>query len=350
MILVTVRESHTRVMGQPGRAVRNVYDRGDHVGGLTLVGRVPDLFPVEGAAVTEVLVIHSPAGVAPLDDVDPAGLVTAVGIIIACEEISIIVERQFLRITQAVGEFLEFSTVQVATKDGSRIRAEQVFAFFGGHVISAVADTEVEASVGAEHQAMQVVTAKGDANAVTAAQFFPQCCFAFVGGVAQFPDVRDAGVIDITAPGQHTRAGSVFDIIESIGKDTRMVGSAVAIAVFHQPNPVVLPCVIVDFVFEVFPEISQPIFDGFCCQIVVQPVHVSAVVLNSFSLAEGFSDVEPALFINAEGDRIGQQGLGGKQADLHSLRNAETLDRLFAFLGSFRDGRRIGCFTKRQSR
>ena len=46
VILVTVRESHTRVMGQPGRAVRNVYDRGDHVGGLTLVGRVPDLFPV----------------------------------------------------------------------------------------------------------------------------------------------------------------------------------------------------------------------------------------------------------------------------------------------------------------
>ena len=59
-------------------------------------------------------------------------------------------------------------------------------------------------------------------------------------GVAQLPEVGDAGVPDVAAAGQHAGADAVGRVVEAVGEDGRGVGLAVAVAVLDQPDAVVL--------------------------------------------------------------------------------------------------------------
>ena len=59
----------------------------------------------------QVLPADMPAVITPFDDIKPAGGVASVAIVIACKKISVLIEREFLRIAQASGIKLELRTV-----------------------------------------------------------------------------------------------------------------------------------------------------------------------------------------------------------------------------------------------
>src|SRR4051794_23303473 len=62
---------------------------------------------------------YPPAGVAALDDVNPAFAIALVAIVVAREQIPVIIKRQFLRIAQPAIDRLEMRTVRLATKHTS---------------------------------------------------------------------------------------------------------------------------------------------------------------------------------------------------------------------------------------
>ena len=62
-------------------------------------------------------------------------------------------------------------------------------------------------------------------------------------------------------------------------------------------------------------------------QVVVEPVHVPARVGHPLVQAERLGDVSDPFLIDAEGDRVGQERLGGEQLDLEPGRHAERPDR-----------------------
>ena len=68
-------------------------------------------------------------------------------------------------------------------------------------------------------------------------------------------------------------------------------------------------------------------------QVVVEPVHVPAGIGHSRTVAKGLGDVKHPFFIDAEGDRIGQQRLGREQLDVQTFRHAERSDRLDGLIG-----------------
>ena len=161
------------VVGQAGGAVGDVDDRREDVGGLAVPAGMPELLGVPGASrgrEVEVLVAHPPAAVAPLDDVDPAGLVAAVGVVVAGEQVAVVVEGEFLRVPQAGGEDLQVRPVGLAAEDRAGVGGDEVLAFLGGDVQAAVADREVEPAVGAHLEAVEVVAEEGDVDAVAGAE------------------------------------------------------------------------------------------------------------------------------------------------------------------------------------
>src|SRR5215207_3481346 len=121
-----VGQSGARIVGEAGRAAREVGDGQDNVGGLFRnaaegvpyrIIRLPDFLAVEGAAVGQILISHPPAAVAPFDDVYPAGLIAAVAVVVAREEVAVVVERQLLRVAEAGGKNLQVPAIELAAED-----------------------------------------------------------------------------------------------------------------------------------------------------------------------------------------------------------------------------------------
>ena len=96
----------------------------------------------------------------------PAGLVAAVGVVVAGKEVAVLVERQLLRVPQAGGEELQLRAVRVATEDGSRVGVGDFAAVDAGDVQAAVAGREVQLAVRAHAQAVQVVADEADVHAI----------------------------------------------------------------------------------------------------------------------------------------------------------------------------------------
>ena len=86
---------------------------------------MPDLFAIERSAIGQVLIVHPPTGVAAFDDIDPPRAVAAVGVVVAGEEIAVIVEGEFLRIAQARRDDFQVAAIGLAAKDAARVRIDQ---------------------------------------------------------------------------------------------------------------------------------------------------------------------------------------------------------------------------------
>ena len=132
------------------------------------------------------------------------------------------------------------------------------------------------------------------------------------------------------------------DAVEAVGKHGRIVGPAVAVAVFEQPNAVVVLRVVVRLFAEVLVNVRQPIFDRLRRQIVVEPMGMAAVVLDPAALPKRLAHINPAAIVEAERHRIGEHRLGRPQLPLQPLRNLKSSKRLLALIGSFRDLRIVG--------
>ena len=109
---------------------------------------------------------NPPAAIAALDHINPPGWVAAVRVVIACEEISILIEREFLRVAQATRENFQVRAVGIAAQHSAH------FSFFDHvravlHVKTAIAHAEIESAIRAEAESVQIMTEEPRANAVT---------------------------------------------------------------------------------------------------------------------------------------------------------------------------------------
>ena len=128
-------------------------DRRDDIGRLTVRtrdARASLHSTARGDTAFEELVTDPPAAVAALDEIDPAGLVAAIGVVVAGEEVAELIESQLLRVAQARGEDLELGAVGIAAQHGAGIRHGQGLAVACCDVEAAVADAEIEPAVGPE--------------------------------------------------------------------------------------------------------------------------------------------------------------------------------------------------------
>ena len=167
------QQCDARVISQPGWSIGKVGDRRDDVGGLACKSGVPELFLVPGAPAVrrfDKLIADPPAAIAPFDHVNPASPIAAVGIIIAREEIAILVERQLLGVAKPRREDLELGAVRITAQHRSRIGHGKRPALGRCDVKAPVADTEIQPAIGPEPQAVQIMAQEADVNAVAVVQ------------------------------------------------------------------------------------------------------------------------------------------------------------------------------------
>ena len=82
--------------------------------------------------------------------------------------------------------------------------------------------------------------------------------------------------------------------------------------------------------------------DGAAGEVVVEPVHVAAVVGDAVVQAERLGDVEAALLVEGEADGVGQHRLGGEEIDLEAVGDLDALLGLHPLVGGRGDFRLIG--------
>ena len=99
-VFEVVAESCAGIIFQTSRSVGDVGDWRHDVGGGGFVVRMPDFFAVEGASVADVLIVHSPASIAAVNDFGETCFVAAVGVVFAGEQIAVVIEGEFLRVSQ----------------------------------------------------------------------------------------------------------------------------------------------------------------------------------------------------------------------------------------------------------
>ena len=89
-------EAGAGVVGDAGRAVLNVADRGQQIGGLFGMPGVPELLgvPRAGGAPRGMLVSDPPAAVAVFHEVHEPFLVALVGVVVAGEQVAVFVEEK----------------------------------------------------------------------------------------------------------------------------------------------------------------------------------------------------------------------------------------------------------------
>ncbi len=331
MVAVLGGQAGAGVVDEAGWTVGDVDDGGNDVGGLAFPARVPELLGVPGASAgreVEVLIAHPPAAVAAFDDVDPAGLVAAVGVVVAGKQIAEVVEGEFLGISQAGGVDFEVRPVRLAAEDRAAIRSVEVLAFLRRDVQAAVADGEIEPPVRAHLEAVEVVAEEGDVDAVAGAQGFLDLGLAVAVLVPQSPEVGDAGVEDVPFAGEQAGADAVGGVLEAIGEDGRVVGLAVAVAVLYEPHALVLDIVRLKFLgAEELLVHRHAVGHGLRGHVDVEPVHVAAVVGDAVVEPKRLGDEEPPTLVDAERHRIGQVRLAREQFELQAGGQADRLRR-----------------------
>ncbi len=164
------------IIRQAGRSVADVDQGGDEVKGRVFRLGIPEFFRVPGASAVrflDELVPDPPAAVPSFHEVDQPGAVAAVGVVIDAEQVAVLVERQFLWVPQPGGDDLQFRPVRIAAQDGAAIELDEVFLVDRRDVQPAVADAEVQLSVRAEGQAVEVVPEKSDVHTVAVLEDLP---------------------------------------------------------------------------------------------------------------------------------------------------------------------------------
>ena len=92
------------------------------------------------------LVLHLPTGVGAFDDVDHAGGVALVGIVVDGERVAEVIEGDLLRITQAEVDDFEVRAVGLEAEDRAAVTGVVFLPFLGGEVETTVADGAPDAA------------------------------------------------------------------------------------------------------------------------------------------------------------------------------------------------------------
>jgi hypothetical protein len=112
------RESRARIERESGRALRNgASGRED-----SIESSAPHLFAHPRAEAFHVLVTRAPAVVAAFDEMQHATRVRTSRVVVHGPEISVVIERELLRIAQAGAEDFEVATIGFATQHAAGVR------------------------------------------------------------------------------------------------------------------------------------------------------------------------------------------------------------------------------------
>ena len=335
----------TLVVAHATGSGRDVLDRRREVGRLGVILRVPHLLGVPGpagiggAASLEELPPDAPTAVAALDEPGPSGLVAAVRVVVAGEQVAPGVEDHVLGVAQALIDHLEAGAIGLAAEHRPAVGGADRAALALDHR-GAVADGEVQPPVGAEGEPVQVVPEESHADAVAVADAAPFVGDAVAIGVPQPPDVRDVGEEHVATARQHAGGHTVQRRGEVLGEHRGDGGLAGALRVPQQAHPLgvgVVPGHLVGL--EVALHHHQPVVDRLAGQVLVEPVHDAADVGHAAPRPETLGHEDAPVIGHVEGHAVRHVGLGRPQLGLPALRVGEPFDRPFALVGGGGDGR-----------
>ena len=171
IVAVFFRQPGARVVRDARGAVRDVRDGWEDGGVCLRHVEVPHALAVPCAELWQELPADAPAVVRALDDVNPARLVAAVGVVVAGEKVAHIVEREALRIAQAPRVKFERVAIRPAAEDRAAVRHVDHLTFLRRHVRAAVRDREIDAPVRPHLHAVHVVPAECDVHAEAGREF-----------------------------------------------------------------------------------------------------------------------------------------------------------------------------------
>lgn len=190
-------ERGTRIVFKTGGPVRIVGDGRKNERGLAWEMGLPVAFAHPRAVHFQVLKIAAPAAVARFRQIDKTfPFPFLVGVIVDCEQVTIVVEGGLLRIAHPPHVDLEMRSIRLDPHDGPLVRVKKLASLARGDVQAFVADAPIDASIGSDDRAMHVVTGVGDVN--------PEAVDD------DFADVRDAIIVRIFETPEIRRDGGVF--------------------------------------------------------------------------------------------------------------------------------------------
>ena len=218
---------------EAGRAVGIVGDgRGD---GQRLVGRAgrhPHILFHPAALDGLILVLVAPAGVGAFQQIHQAfALLRLVAVVVHADHVAEGIESDLLGVTDAVGEDFEAAAVRLAAQDRAFMGEEEASAFLACDVAALVADRPVDASIGAEPQAVHVMSGVGDVPAEAGRDDFLHVRYAVAIGVLETPDVRNRRHIDPVVKVEDAGGDARDRRVETFGEDRDLVGDAVAVGI-----------------------------------------------------------------------------------------------------------------------
>ena len=198
--------------------------------------RIPWAARVGSAATFEELPTDAPTAVAPFDQPGPTGLVAAVGVVVAGEQVAPRIKDQILRIAESLIDHFEVRSIGLATEDSPTVRGSNRVSFRLDHR-GAVTDREVQSAVRSEDQAMEIVAQEADSDSVAVTDAATFVGNAIPVGIAQTPDIGDVGEEHILAAGQHTGGDAVERGGKILGEHRRHRGLASAPGISQQADP-----------------------------------------------------------------------------------------------------------------
>ena len=239
MPVVARRHAGAGIVGKARRTVADVGHRRDDVRRGVALACVPEAFGIPRAHLGQPLPADGPSVVRPLQHQCPAGLVTAVAVVVTSPKIALVVEAQLLRIAQALGEKFEVRPIRLAAKHGAAVGQLNHASLAIGHRGPAIRDREVDAAVGSLGQAVEIVSAKRHVDSKTMQQPVPRGrrrrSFRIGGG--ESPQIRNAGEPHIRPLRQHACRHSAHASLKAVRKGHGLVGMARLGAVPNQLNP-----------------------------------------------------------------------------------------------------------------
>ena len=293
------REPGAGIGGKPGRPRADMPHRREDPGRLADERRSPQLLAVERAAIGEILHRPTPSRVSPRHDMHQARPVATVGVVVAGEAMPEIVEGELLGISQARRHDLETGAVGLAAEHGAALGV-------AGHaplvldVVAAVADREPQPPVWAESEAVEIVPLDRGADTVADMEGELLVSHAIAIGIAEAPQVGNAGVEDVAAASEDPGAVPINEPIEAGGKHRRGIPPAVAVGVDDAAQSVGLDDPILCLLTEDPDHRCETLVDGVVGEIGVEPAVVvdADVVSHPLVGPEGLADIRFSLLVD----------------------------------------------------
>ena len=247
MLSLGFEVASTRVVSQPRRTGTDVSGRRDDERWLHGVLEFPDLLghPARRRTLIEAnltvegmhgLVLHFPTRVGAFDDVDNAGLVALVGVIIHGDAVTKIVEGDFLGITETEVHDLEIRAIGLEAENGATVTGVVLLPFLCSDIETTVADGAPHAAVVADGKAVHIVARKGDAHAKAVLEDLALSFRAILLRILEHPDARDTGEVDVVVPRHHPGARAVEDVIKLLVEHLRLGEDAVTLLIRQEAN------------------------------------------------------------------------------------------------------------------